>query len=266
MAAPTYEVNAEALNLREQPNTQGRVLAVLRRGQLVVAAQPAESSWMAVAAGALTGYASASYLREVSATPWAAPPAAPPAAAAAPAAPPPSADVNVKDRDMARLHPAMRAKVEALLNTLEGEGLPFRVFEAYRSPERQAWLYEQGRTRPGGIVTKAHAWESFHQYGLGVDLVLFENGQWSWDDAGPRARHWQRLGELINAAGLRHLSWEAPHAELRVDLADLKAGHWPDGADAAWHDQMEAAVDRWRGQNLAGAPALQAGERPPLTA
>ncbi|MDR7270646.1 hypothetical protein J2X20_003304 [Pelomonas saccharophila] len=253
MAAPTYEVTAEALNLRDQAGTQGRVLGVLKRGDVVVGAQPAQGGWMAVAAGALNGFVASAFLRGVQATAGTAPP-------------PPTADVNVKDRDLARLHPAMRAKVEELLQLFAQQSLPFRVFEAYRSPERQNWLYEQGRTRPGGKVTNARAWESFHQYGLAVDFVLFENGQWSWDDSGPRAGHWRKLRELIDQVGLHSLSWEVPHAELHVQLADLRAGRWPDGGDDSWHDLMEAAVDRWRGQNLPGAPTLASTERPPLIA
>lgn len=256
MAAPTYEVTAEALNLRDQAGTQGRVLTVLKRGQLVVGAQPAQGGWMAVAAGPLNGYAATAFLREVSTPAWTAPPSAPA----------PSVDVNVKDRDLGRLHPSMRAKVEALLGLFAQESLPFRVFEAYRSPERQNWLYEQGRSRPGGKVTNARAWESFHQYGLAVDFVLFENGQWSWDDSGPRAAYWRRLPELIKQVELRSLDWEAPHAEWHVDLSELRAGRWPDGGDDSWHDLMEAAVGRWRGQNLPGAPAMASAERPPLTA
>jgi len=48
-----------------------------------------------------------------------------------------------------------------------------------RSDDEQAWLYAQGRTREGNRVT----WtlNSFHQYGLAVDLVAWVSGEYNWD-------------------------------------------------------------------------------------
>jgi len=48
-----------------------------------------------------------------------------------------------------------------------------------RTDPEQAWMYAQGRTREGRKVT----WtlDSFHQYGLAVDLVAWVNGTYSWD-------------------------------------------------------------------------------------
>lgn len=39
------------------------------------------------------------------------------------------------------------------LELAEKEGLPVLITETYRTQERQEYLYEQGRTRPGQIVT-----------------------------------------------------------------------------------------------------------------
>ncbi|TCV59372.1 D-alanyl-D-alanine carboxypeptidase-like protein [Neorhizobium sp. R1-B] len=84
-----------------------------------------------------------------------------------------------RDVDTAHLHPAVRKAARLIVEELNTEGFPFRIFEAFRSPQRQEFLYAQGRTRPGPIVTKARPWRSYHQYGLAIDLVLFVNGQWS---------------------------------------------------------------------------------------
>jgi len=48
-----------------------------------------------------------------------------------------------------------------------------------RSDKEQADMYAQGRTKEGIKVT----WtlDSFHQYGLAVDLVAWINGTYSWD-------------------------------------------------------------------------------------
>ena len=45
-----------------------------------------------------------------------------------------------------------------------------RVIEGFRSPQRQAQLYQQGRTTRGGVVTYARAGQSAHQTGMAVDI------------------------------------------------------------------------------------------------
>ena len=60
-------------------------------------------------------------------------------------------------------------------------GYPMEAFECWRSPERQAYLYEQGRTREGAVVTKATAWGSAHALGLACDIAAKIGGKWSWD-------------------------------------------------------------------------------------
>ena len=263
-----HEVTAAALNLRDQPGKHGRVLAVLKQRQPVVSTAPAVGGWLAVSAAGVSGFVSAAFLRPLAAVTPAPVPVAVPMAVpvSAPVAAAPAVDVNLKDRDLARLHPRMREAVQGLLQQFAAEGLPFRVFEAWRTPERQAWLYAQGRTRPGSKVTGAEPWQSFHQYGMAVDFVLFEGGRWSWDDSGPRRAHWQRLRALVQAAGLRSLSWEAPHAEWPTTLTALRQAQWPDGSDDAWEQAMELTVARWNGSGGSGAPPVVLAERPALPA
>src|SRR5215218_7087274 len=89
--------------------------------------------------------------------------------------------VNTANRDLALLHPLMRERAQAVLADCQQAGLPLRIFEAWRSPERQRFLYAKGRTTPGPIVTYAKAWQSYHQYGLAADFVGFVDGNWTWD-------------------------------------------------------------------------------------
>ncbi len=181
--------------------------------------------------------------------------------ARAPAVPP----VTARDVDPVRLHPAFRSRVTRVLAQLAAEGIPFRIFEAYRSPQRQRWLWDQGRSRPGAIVTKAQPWESYHQYGLASDLVLHVDGQWSWDTAGPRAAWWKRMQEIGRANGLEALSFELPHLQLAgTSIAQLRAGTYPAGGDESWANGLAGAIYAWQGAPAAPAAPVQVAERPPL--
>ena len=84
---------------------------------------------------------------------------------------------------IATLHPKIRQKaLDAYLhvnNKLLGKGVRLRFAYTTRTLEEQAALYAQGRTKlfdaSGkrlGIVTKAKAGESIHNYHLAFDIVL----------------------------------------------------------------------------------------------
>jgi peptidoglycan L-alanyl-D-glutamate endopeptidase CwlK len=170
-----------------------------------------------------------------------------------------------RDRELVHLHPIVREKVRVLLEKLSAEGIPFQLFEGFRSPQRQQYLYEQGRTRPGGIVTYAGPWGSYHQYGLGADMVLFENGSWSWDTSGEKSRWWERLHQLAREHGLEPLSWEKPHLQPPgLSITDLQAGEYPQGGDLDWAECLQAAISSWSGYppSPPGPPLIP--ERPPL--
>ena len=79
-------------------------------------------------------------------------------------------------------------------------------------------------------------------------------------------QYWMRLPQVIAAAGLRSLNWEAPHAEWPTAMDDLEVGRWPEDGDVSWHNALEAAVDRWQLRGLPGAPEMLVAERPPLVA
>lgn len=109
------------------------------------------------------------------------------------------------DRDIANLHPLMRQPVMRMVTLINSEGLPFKLYEGYRSPQRQDQL-EMQRPR----VTHARAWTSPHQYGLAVDMVGWEDGKWSWDGRLP----WDDLARVARTCGLMQpIRWDRPHIE-----------------------------------------------------
>lgn len=108
-------------------------------------------------------------------------------------------DLSRPNADVTTLTPQMQAKVAAFMRLAHDHGLSIRVFEARRSKERQAWLYAQGRTRPGVIVT----WtlQSRHITGEAVDIVFVDpkgNPTWTGD--------WKTLIAIGKSVGLDNLS------------------------------------------------------------
>ncbi len=176
-----------------------------------------------------------------------------------------------RDGDISKLHPVVREKVQKIREQLHKEKIPFEVFEACRTPQRQAALYARGRTRPGTKVTWVGPWKSIHQYGLAVDFVLCPGGNWSWDDKGAEAAHWKRMHELAEQHGMRpirnskgHLV-EKPHIQLAdVSASDLYRGGYPDGGDTAWAEYLAEMIDNWSGPTVPPPKPALAPEPPGL--
>lgn len=169
-----------------------------------------------------------------------------------------------RDTNPRHLHPQVRERVAEVLEQLRGEGLPFKLFEGFRSPSRQADLYAQGRTKPGAIVTRAQPWRSYHQYGLAVDLVLFDDATgWSWSTASPRDRWWTRIAPIGRSVGLEALSWEKPHLQLAgLSIDELRIGKYPEGGDWEWAEHLEEMIHGWHDVPAAPAPPSEAPRRP----
>lgn len=56
-------------------------------------------------------------------------------------------------KDISELTPAAQKACRLFLEKCKENGLKVRITETYRSQDRQNWLYTQGRTRSGKIVT-----------------------------------------------------------------------------------------------------------------
>lgn len=108
-----------------------------------------------------------------------------------------------------QLHPKLRDEAIALFAeaecALSGRAKP-RVTFSLRTFQEQQALYEQGRTRPGPIVTNAKPGSSFHNYGLAIDFALIIDGvSVSWDALkdydGDRVADWMEVVKVFKAHG-----------------------------------------------------------------
>lgn len=96
-----------------------------------------------------------------------------------------------------QLHPSIRNRVRAFINEAAAQGIMLRVTSGYRSWEEQQSLYNQGRTTPGDIVTNALPGSSFHNYGLGFDVVEMINGQPQWNG------QWTKISKIGKSYGFQ---------------------------------------------------------------
>lgn len=162
------------------------------------------------------------------------------------------------------LHPVMREAVQKVQETLEKEGIPLKIFEAFRYPEKQADLYAQGRSKPGKVITYAQPWYSYHQYGLAVDFVIFKDGKWDWGMDGEKKKWWARMQELGKQYGLSPLDFETPHLQIGGTSSNaLTHGHYPDGGDDAWAENLAASIASWQ-QTPSAPPSPKCPSRPSI--
>jgi peptidoglycan LD-endopeptidase CwlK len=103
-----------------------------------------------------------------------------------------------RDTDISRLAPLFAARVAETLSRARLAGLDPIIYEAFRSDERQRWLYGVGRTHSltRDTVTNAQsALYSWHGYGLAVDVISRSK---LWADES----FFERLALIAKAAGL----------------------------------------------------------------
>jgi len=130
-------------------------------------------------------------------------------------------------KKLAGLHPVLVDKITKVIHTMESLGFYMMVTDGIRTAEQQNALYQQGRSKPGKIVTNCDGIrnKSNHQlkadgFGHAVDCCFVVDGKPSWDSKLP----WNLYGEMVKS---QNLSWggsfkslvggDSPHAELTND-------------------------------------------------
>ena len=84
----------------------------------------------------------------------------------------------MSDRNVNHLAPGMMEKCYAWMQQMAIAGVDYIITCTLRAQSEQDALYEQGRTRPGPIVTWTHS--SMHTKGLAFDFVIMVNGKPDW--------------------------------------------------------------------------------------
>lgn len=141
-------------------------------------------------------------------------------------------------------HPKLREELIKIYHEANNKLAKSRLRFAYvlRTFDEQNDLYKIGRTKAGRVVTNARGGQSYHNYGLAVDIVLlidrdkngtFETASWDtradWD--GDRIADWIEVVDVFKKYG-----WEwggdwrfkdLPHFQKTFgkNWRDLKAMH-----------------------------------------
>lgn len=141
-----------------------------------------------------------------------------------------------------RLHPRVRPYARALFFKAREHGLTINIISGLRSYAEQDALYEQGRTRPGNVVTNARGGYSNHNFGIAFDIGLFERNEYLGESPMYKA-----VGTLGVELGLEWGgNWKTivdqPHYQLRPGwAADLTERQMLAGL----RDRVAAGIDAY---------------------
>lgn len=117
-------------------------------------------------------------------------------------------------RDISALSPVAQRACRAFLRECEREGLPVLITETYRSQVRQDYLYAQGRTRAGKVVTWTR--NSRHTGRMAWDICKNVKGQEYAD-----AAFFAKCGAIAKRLGITWGgTWDTPdkpHFEVTKD-------------------------------------------------
>lgn len=141
-----------------------------------------------------------------------------------------STDYMFPNRDISLIHPFWACALWRLIQDIEEAWdlgklkRHWRVFEGYRHPDRQDHLLRSG-------TTKASAYQSPHQFGLGADFAVWSDKtrNWSWPETsislpdGTTEKPYEELHVLARKHGIVFpISWDPGHSQpASVDWSQI---------------------------------------------
>lgn len=122
----------------------------------------------------------------------------------------------ISEARLGEVHPKLSELMHKMAEMLKLENIDIHITQALRTWAEQDALYAQGRVNPGKRVTNAKGGESYHNFGLAVDVCPFTPlGQPIWDENQPC---WPRLVSVGEALGMfpgaKFSKPDRPHFQL----------------------------------------------------
>jgi len=120
-----------------------------------------------------------------------------------------------------RLHPIFRPIAVNFIEEIEKDfGVTIHIDSGYRSFTEQQGIYNQGRSKPGKIISWAKPGSSWHNYGLAIDICPWAADHskldWNYDFS-----KWRACAEKYR------LTWGGnfPKGKIDEDHYEYKAGY-----------------------------------------
>lgn len=150
--------------------------------------------------------------------------------------------VSTANKDLSKLYPKPRAMAAKLIEECARQGITIRITEGYRSPQRQAWLYAQGRPatpwyHAGNIVTNLNGTKPTpHLIGCAIDVCINMKGVDAYN-----VGYLKKVGKIGESIGFEWGgSWtsfvDMPHFQYTYGLtsAQIAAGQLPNDTKPNW--------------------------------
>lgn len=145
-------------------------------------------------------------------------------------------------KDISELSPPAQTACNLFMAKCRAAGLRVRITETYRSQARQNYLYEQGRTRPGAIVTWTK--NSRHTKRIAWDICQDIKGK-EYSDPG----FFKACGEIAKKLGITWggtwLKPDTPHFEISTSWQAPKESEADEMTEAEKKEfaKLQARVD-----------------------
>ncbi len=112
------------------------------------------------------------------------------------------------------LHPKAIPVFTSFIDKAEKDlDIIIRITDGFRSFDEQSKLYARGRTEPGPVLTNAKSGQSYHNYGLAIDLVVMENNKPNYGYDNSKIAEIGKEYTIVWGGTFLHLS-DRPHFEL----------------------------------------------------
>lgn len=122
------------------------------------------------------------------------------------------------EKNIASLLPKAQAEARRFLAAIIAAGIEARIISGNRTWAEQDALYDQGRTKPGKVVTNAPGGYSNHNFGIAWDIGIFEGGKYveespKYAQAGIIAKEMD-----LEWGGDWHSIRDEPHFQIRTSF------------------------------------------------
>jgi len=117
------------------------------------------------------------------------------------------------------LLPSARVRASEFMAACIDANIPLKIICGTRTCAEQDALYEQGRTKPGKVVTNARGGHSWHNFGIAWDIGVFTPDGKTYLPESPYYRQAGLIGEGLGLEwGGRWKFADEPHFQLKLGL------------------------------------------------